>query len=370
MPSIHVNRWVENLKFSRHDIYWFDVMARGSLNTPLIPKEKQFVDWRKRKLRYIKGEYFLSKKMPVFFSKVQPVLEITAAEYLEYILKMIKPDLVHSFELQSCSFPILKTMKKYPDLKWVYSCWGSDLYYYSKFKNELKKIKSVLNRVDYLIADCYRDQKLSIEFGFKGKVLDVIYGGGGFDIEGLKKHKLELNQRKIILVKGYEHNFGRALNVIKALTLIPNVIGDYEVHVFGTHEIVQRFIEQNNLPFKIYGRHNLSHKNLLELMGKSLIYLGNSISDGMPNTLLEAIIMGAFPIQSNPGNVTEEIITNGDNGFLIENPDSVEEIKTIIVNALKNKHLLHVSFEKNNKLAYSRLSYNVINNKIMNVYTL
>ena len=43
----------------------------------------------------------------------------------------------------------------------------------------------------------------------------------------------------------------------------------------------------------------------------------------MSNTLLEAIVMGAFPIQLNPGGVTSEIIENGNNGLLIENPDSV-----------------------------------------------
>ena len=44
----------------------------------------------------------------------------------------------------------------------------------------------------------------------------------------------------------------------------------------------------------------LPQDELMKLIGKSLIYIGNSISDGMPNTLLEAIVMGVFRIQSNP----------------------------------------------------------------------
>ena len=68
------------------------------------------------------------------------------------------------------------------------------------------------------------------------------------------------------------------------------------------------YIKNNNLPYVVYDRHGLSHSDILTIMGKSLLYIGNSISDGMPNTLLEAIVMGAFPIQSNPGKVTEEII--------------------------------------------------------------
>jgi hypothetical protein len=42
--------------------------------------------------------------------------------------------------------------------------------------------------------------------------------------------------------------------------------------------------------------------------GQSILHIGNSISDGMPNALLEAMGMGAFPIQSNPGKVSEEVI--------------------------------------------------------------
>ena len=33
MPSVHVIRWIENLKGSDHELYWFDVLNRGRLET-------------------------------------------------------------------------------------------------------------------------------------------------------------------------------------------------------------------------------------------------------------------------------------------------------------------------------------------------
>ena len=60
----------------------------------------------------------------------------------------------------------------------------------------------------------------------------------------------------------------------------------------------------------------------------------------MPNTLLEAIVMGAFPIQSNPGGATEESIINGKNGLLIENPSNVEEIRDLIKKEIRDKSSL------------------------------
>ena len=69
-------------------------------------------------------------------------------------------------------------------------------------------------------------------------------------------------------------------------------------------------------------------------MGQSVLHIANSVSDGMPNVVLEAMGMGAFPIQSNPGNVTEEVITHGKNGLLIQSPLDEQEIAHLIIKAL------------------------------------
>ena len=103
-------------------------------------------------------------------------------------------------------------------------------------------------------------------------------------------------------------------------------------------------------------------------MGKSLIYIGNSVSDGLPNTLLEAIIMGAFPIQSNPGGATAEIISNNKNGFLIEDPEDVDSISELIVKAINNPALLQNAFILNQIIAQERLDYNFNQQKIVDLY--
>jgi len=225
-----------------------------------------------------------------------------------------------------------------------------------------------LERVDYIHTDCERDAILAKEMGFKGKHLGVIPGGAGYKLEAFEIFKLPLKERKIILVKGYEHKFGKAINVIKALAEIKNEIKDFEVVVFGSHQIVREYIIENQLPYTCYNRHELSHAQLMVLMGKSLIYVGNSISDGMPNTLLEAIIMGAFSIQSNPGNVTSEIIIHNENGYLIENPNDINSISNLIVSVLHQPVLLEKAFKINQQIAKARLAYGVNQQKIIDLY--
>lgn len=368
MPSVHVIRWIENLKETNHELYWFDVLGRGKLET--IDSVIQFTNWKKRKIGSIKGEYFLSKKIPFLYEKIIPFLEITANEALEKVIAEIQPDVIHSFEMQSCSYSIFKTMEKHPKIKWLYSCWGNDLFYYKQFPSHLKKIKKVLKRVDFLHTDCYRDFEIAKELGFSRMHVGVIPGGTGYKLEETNLYKLPLIERKIILVKGYEHNLGRGLNVIKALESIIKNIQKYDVVVFGAHQKVIDYIKTNQLNFEFFGRHELSHQELMQLMGKSLFYIGNSISDGMPNTLLEAIAMGAFPMQSNPGKVTEEIIENGVNGLLINNAESIDEIKGVVLKAISYDEILQSASKKNHDIAIEKLEYSVNKKKVIQIYNL
>jgi hypothetical protein len=366
MPSIHVIRWIENLKETSYDLYWFDVLERGKLDT--FDSVHQFTDWKKRKVAPIRGECFLSKKVPSIYEKIIPYLEITANEALEKIIKKIQPDIIHSFEMQSCSYPILKTMNKFSSLKWIYSCWGSDLYYYQNFSSHQKKIKKVLQRINFLHTDCDRDFRLAQELGFSGKHVGIIPGGTGYKIEELEQYKWRTVERKIILVKGYEHQFGRGLNLVKALHLIKDNLADFEIVVFGAHSKVIDYVKDNHLGFRCFTRHGLTHDELIKLMGKSLLYIGNSISDGIPNTLLEAVLMGAFPIQSNPGGVTEEIIKNNENGFLIHDAENVEEIKLLFLKSFEDFELRSSAFNINSALALEKLGYEVNKNKVVFIY--
>lgn len=365
MSSIHAIRWIENLNDAGHELYWFDVLGKGELKSTV--DVIQFTNWKKRKVPYLKGEYWLSKKLPNLYQAILPFLEVSENEALEEIINKIQPDIVQSFEMQSCSYPIVKTMLKFPTVKWLYNCWGNDLYYYQNFSSHKRKINQVLARVNYMTADCNRDAVLAFQNGFKGKFLDVIPGGGGYDSSYYENFSLPFEERKVIVVKGYHHLFGRGLNIIKALEQLALNLKEYEVVIFGAHKVVVDYVIIKNLDFKVYDRHGLKHEEVMQLMGKSLIYVGNNISDGMPNTLLEAMLMGAFPIQSNPGGATQEIIKN-ENGFLIQNPENIKEITLLITKAIQDKNHLKVAAKNNYKIAKAYMDLKTNQQKIIAIY--
>lgn len=366
MPSLHAIRWIENLNVTHHQLFWFDVLNRGNFKRELPLEE--FTNWKQRKRNSTKGEYFLSKKFPWFYEKIQHLVETTVGEELEIIIEKIRPDVIHSFEMQSCSYPILKTMRKHPEIKWIYSCWGSDLFFYKNQWQHRIFIKKVLRRVDMLQTDSVRDYDLALQLGFKGKFSGVIPGGGGYKIKNLLKFCHPIENRNIILVKGYQHSFGRSLAVLKALEDIQDKLKSFKIVVFAAHPAVVEYIKFNKLPYQHFRRHEMSQEEVLKLMGKSLIFIGNSISDGIPNTLIEAFIMGAFPIQSNPGGVSEELIKHQKNGLLISAPENVEHLKSLILEATSGKIDFLKSAKRNQEIAMKRFDYGLIKKKINELY--
>ena len=365
----HFFNWVLQLKESGHDVYWFDV---NDANTYVrkIDFVHQIVKW-KIKVDY-PGRHWIKKNSPSLDGLIKKINQREFLDVFHEKLDEIQPDIVHSFEMYSSCVPILGIMKKYPEIKWIYTTWGTDLFYYQHYPEKLKGIKAVFERLDYMFADCARDSLIAKKLGFKGIYLGTFPGGGGYELHSPTSYMAEFQKRKTILVKGYQNKFGRCINVLEALKEIEDEIKDYNIIVFGASEEVlkfvklPRFLEMKNL--KVLGL--IGRGEVLKLMGESLIYVGNSISDGIPNTLLEAIIMESFPIQSNPGGATTEIIENGINGYIIDNPENSDEIAVLIKNAIQDPKLLKSGIEYNSKYLKPTLERDIIKEKVLDKYKL
>ncbi len=373
MPSLHFFRWSEQLENSGHEVYWFDIVDGSP--TKRLPWVKKINGW---KLKYpnFKGRYFIKNKLPFLYKLIKPFVERNVASEFEKVLLEVNPDVVHSFVLYISCTPILSVMNKHKNIPWIYSSWGSDLFYFRNIPKYKKDIKNVLPRVNYLITDCKRDVTIAKELGFNGKLLGTFPGGGGFDYNESDKFIVRpASERHTILVKGYQGRSGRSLIVLKALLQIKNQLKNYKVLVFGADKEVVNYATKNkltsNLNFSIYSRSKfLPHEDILRLMGEALIYIGNSNSDGMPNTLLEAIAMGAFPIQSNPGGATEEVISHNENGFLIDEVDNIEEIRNLVLKALSSSKLIEKAFIINQMEIKANYEREKVKNEVLAAYNL
>lgn len=365
----HFFNWTEQLRESGHEVYWLDVFDSNT-RVEKIDFVHQIIGWR-YKLDY-PGRYFIKNKIPSLNTLINQVNERCLSEFFEKTLREIKPDVVQSFVLQTGGYPILKIMKKHPQITWLFSAWGNDLYYRQQNSKDLKNIKRTLPEFNYMFTDCLRDHHVAKSHGFKGKFLGAFPGGGGYDLNEYNSDIIPFELRKNILIKGYQSHLGRCNVILEAIVKQKQVLSNYKIIVFGGNDKVKKFIDKNKLSswgnFVFFEL--IPHREVLKLMGESLLYIGNSLSDGMPNTLLEAIIMGAFPIQSDPGGATAELIEDGKNGLLIKNPEDPEEIFKLIQAALNNPSKMQEGVEYNFNEVRPRLEREYVKRQVLSKYDL
>lgn len=363
----HFFNWTEQLKESGHEVYWLDIFDSAT-KVPQLDFAHQITGWRYR--WDYPGRYFLKKKAPAITHAINLFNERDLKKFLDDTIKEIKPDVVHSFVMYLATAPVREVIQKHPDIKWVFSSWGSDLFYYRKSEKKLEEMRQTLPELDYMFSDCHRDYKIAVENGFSGEFLGVFPGGGGFDFSSTDQLMLPLGSRKIILVKGYQGLHGRCIPVLKALWEIREKLEDLKLIVFGAAHEVFNFVATSPLKnwgnLEVFG--NLNHSHVMKLMGEAQIYIGNSLSDGMPNTLFEAMTMGAFPIQSNPGEATAEIIIDGKNGLLISSPEDEEEIARLVTKVLFDKKMIPEGVQYNLREIKPNLEREFIKAKVLGKY--
>lgn len=340
IPNHHFFQWVDQLKDSGYEVFWFDSTDGGN-RVNRIDWVHQIKGW---KLKYdYPFRHLVKSKFPRIYGRIQKHNERKITTVFEKVINELKPDIVHCFEMRLTGLPLLKIMEQKPNLKFIYSSWGSDLFYYKELGLQKKQVLEFLSRVDYLITDCKRDYEIAIQNGFKNTFLGVYPGNGGLAIDD--KFIQVIEKRDVIIIKGYDDGVGKALKIIEAIELTPlELLRKSEIIIYSADSLIIKRVKNSDffssLKVKIYKRGEfILNSDLLQLMGRSIIHIANSISDGMPNALLEAMGMGAFPIQSNPGNVSEEVIAHGVNGFLISNPLDIHEIAGWIEKALLNNQL-------------------------------
>lgn len=254
---------------------------------------------------------------------------------------------------------------------WIYSSWGSDLYRFGSLNDHIPRIQEVLQGCDYLIADCERDVALAREFGFRGSTLGVLPGGGGFELE--KARNLQqpgpVATRRTIAVKGIQRDkfCDGGLIALEAIQQCAEELKGYDIVLYYANHVTEdrAAVIAKEMGLRITSLPYSPHEDILRLMGRSRIAIGLSFSDGTPNTLLEAMIGGAFPIQSDTVSTREWI--NGENGLLVP-PDSPDAIAAAIRRGLLDDKLVDNAAELNARIADQRLERNQIQNKVLEMY--
>lgn len=378
--SIHTARWINQITDQNWDVHIFPSTNFGAIHPELRNTVVHRMLYGRRsnktKTTINKGIFLYLETLVVLgntlISKIFPDYRV---HKLISTVRSLKPDIIHSLEFQAAGYLISEAKKKYPGTfpKWIATNWGSDIYLFGQLKSHRKKIKKVLALCDYYSCECKRDVILAKKFGFKREILPLVPNTGGFDLEKISRYRQPglTSQRRIIMLKGYQGWAGRALVGISALSQCINLLKDYTLIVYSSDELsgvplaARILCEKAHMELIILPPDTL-HEDILKFHGKARISIGLSMGDGISTSLLEAMVMGSFPIQSCTS-AANEWIKHGKTGMIVP-PEEPEIIAQAIRLALTNDKLVNNAASENQKTANQRLRYNVIKKEVIKMY--
>ncbi len=222
---------------------------------------------------------------------------------LKIAVERFQPAIVHALELQNAGYIALKAfdgLKR--DFKLMVTNWGSDIFWFQRFPQHRAKLERLLATADVYSAECSRDIALARDLGFKGHAMPVIPNAGGFAPKDLSAELPRLEMRNKIAIKGYQGWVGRATTALDAVESMADELRGFELVVYSANlKTIRhaRLIERRTgLRFTVHPKGALSHRQVLNLFAQSRIYVGLSESDGISTSLLEAMAMGAIPVQT------------------------------------------------------------------------
>lgn len=377
--SVHTARWISQLDGEGWDVHLFPVshrplhsdLRRVTVHPPVRrPRPDLDRSVRQRGIRW---------PLPRGSVRLEWTLErmsrTNRAARLARLISRLRPDVVHSLEMQHAAYLTLESRRllggtEFPP--WIYSCWGSDLYYFGRKPEHAERVEAVLSACDYLITDCERDRDLAAEHGFRGTFLGVFPGPGGFDIERMRqtRGRAPASSRRVIALKGYHDDLwvGRALVGLEAIHRLSASLTEYEVVIYSAEDNVRHaagYISRTT-GLRLTVLPESPPDEIVALMGRARIAIGVNISDGVPNTMLEAMIMGALPIQSDTIS-TREWISDGENGLLVA-PEDVADVERALRRALADDALVDRAARLNGDLTDQRVARAVVAPRVLDAY--
>ncbi len=300
---------------------------------------------------------------------------------LRWLVDRLQPDLVHALRIPYEGMLGSWIPKGVP---LAVSIWGNDLTLHAQASTSMAALtRKTLARADGLIADTSRDILLARTWGLDPiKPALVVPGNGGLAMAELEAAKqsarepagwlaelLAGGEPLVINPRGFRTGSVRQDTFFQALPLIlersPNITFACAA-MAGQREALQ-WVERLRLEGKVHLLPVLPQAELWQLFARSALTVSVSQHDGTPNSLLEAMALGAFPLAGDIESI-REWITPGVNGLLVE-PDKPQSLAEAVLLALDNPDLRRRAAGCNARMVAERASAEVVREKIETFYS-
>lgn len=379
--SVHTARWINQIADLGWDLHLFPGSETSAhrdyrnITTYYFERDPRAQQHQSVRTRTLWPLPFAGSRVKSLASRL-PSTWTDRAAWLARIIRRINPDIVHALEFQEAGYLVARTKPLFSDGEFpplIVSNWGSDIQLYGPLPEHTEKVKAVLAAADYYSSECERDVALAREYGFSGEAFPALPASGGFDLENMRQYRQPgpTSARRVVALKGYQHWAGRALVGLRALELCADglkargmTVALHSVYNADVRLAGETVAHRSGLTINITSSE--SREDVLRTQGQARVSIGLSISDGLSTSALEALIMGAFVVQSDTSCLME-LLAEQETALMVP-PEDPREIAQAIMRAVTDDEFVDRAVAVNDRIVAERLSDRVIQPKVMAMY--
>lgn len=278
-----------------------------------------------------------------------------AAQRLRDLIADVKPDLIHAMRIPYEGMLAADASLGRPLL---ISTWGNDFTLHAPSTRLMSHYtRWTMQVADALHTDCQRDLRLAGEWGFGvHKPGLVIPGNGGVRTDVFFPPAEHVQEPVIINPRGFRP-YVRNEVFFKAIPLVlrsrPNA--RFIFAAMAGEPQAEEWLHDLNIAHAVELLRPLPHIQMAEVFRRAQIVASPSVHDGTPNSLLEGMACGCFPVAGDLESV-REWITPEVNGLLFD-PNDPEDTASALVRAIEDSQLRHKGEIMNQDLIESRAEY-------------
>ena len=276
------------------------------------------------------------------------------------VLSRVKPDVVHAMRMQNEGY--VGALIGYHPL--VLSAWGSDFAFMAqRYPIHGLLTRHAMRKLDAFTADCNRDLHLALSYGLgQDKPTRYFPGNGGVDLDVFCPGEPHAHTRdRLVVYSRGASLFYRTDTLLAAIKImLANQSHKQTKFVLLASQagvsMIGRMRKILGLPeTQVIIQPFMSQGDLAHLLQKAAVSVSPSISDGIPNSMLEAMACGAFPVMSNLESI-REWITHGVNGLLFD-PTDAQDLADCLMEALDNPSMRQRARPGNSEMVSDRADY-------------
>lgn len=289
-----------------------------------------------------------------------------SAKKLRDFIDEVKPDLVHAMRVPYEGMLASRANIKVP---FLVSIWGNDFTLHAPSTPLMKSYtRRVMKMVSALHADAERDIRLAHEWGLGGEKPTLVSPGNGGIRSDIFYPNPEAVQSPVVINPRGFRAYVRNDSFFRSIPLVLKKRSDAKFVCASMQGETQaeQWIKDLNIGEAVQLLAPLAHDKMGEVFRGAQIVVSPSIHDGTPNSLLEGMACGCFPIAGDLESI-REWITHGKNGLLV-NPNDPQAIADGILLGLEREDLRRDAAGLNAKLISARAEFKTNMKRVVEFY--